>query len=61
MSARRKPKVEVPKPPARVGGMGARKCIYCTNGYIVVGQLDDGRPVTIECGYCLGTGIRQTP
>jgi hypothetical protein len=34
------------------------ECPYCTQGYIVVGEAD-GKLVTVECGYCLGTGFRS--
>lgn len=61
MASKRKKKGEVPRPPSRVGGKGTGKCIYCTRGYIAVGIIGDGSPITIECGYCLGTGAREIP
>lgn len=61
MASKRKKKVEVPRPPTRVGGQGRGKCIYCTRGYIAIGVNRDGQPITMECGYCLGTGAREIP
>lgn len=53
----KKKKGECPKPKERTT---RSKCSYCINGYIQIGSAND-KAVTMECGYCLGTGSRSIP
>ncbi len=53
MSARRKKTEDCPKPKER---KIRSSCIYCVNGYVQIGTVTN---VTMECGYCLGTGFRN--
>lgn len=54
MAAKRK---HSPAMQPEVAKVISSRCTYCNRGYLVVGQTKK-RNITIECGYCLGTGTR---
>lgn len=38
---------------------GSTSCRYCQGGYVQIGN--DVHEVSMECGYCLGSGARLIP